>query len=1324
MASFKKLSTSDVFVVPYSANKNWNLDFTCVPQDGAYFTIFKGKNLTGSIDLTDGPITEAQYESLVYRQINHLYYQYHSSSILNSHSLLDSMYYESYMTESSTISTSSYFDFNENPEFINNFPTSSNDIIRVMSFNQNIYGEQIKPNNFVLTASGSYQLVDDGLGNIYDISFSGYYVQPGYYAPPGYIVELDNKVHVGNIFYSQGVVVITNQNYKCLLPTPPNAINDYFSILNVQRTKKLDVLVNDYIDSCNSTAIVTSSITTYTYPGYNFPDVTLITGSLFIDECETLGVTPGNYKLYYTTNDNTCLTSNTASINLELYKLPLVMSQSNQGIVCVGGVSPVTFSINYGIPPYQYSVGGGSYNNLPNCEWYQPTASTTAPIGNNTLYIKDSEGTIVSSSFTVLADTFTVTTNRINVSCYGSGDGKIAVTGSSVYGAPYSASINGGSTWQGFAPNTLFSSLTPATYTVTVKDNLCSTSSLVTITQPSLLTVTVNSTVADCIEPNQDTGIINITVAGGTPPYTYSWVTGSTQVRTTEDPIGLPAGTYKVTVTDFNSCTATGSAVISNTNLISIVLTPTNESCGLGNGQISASVTGGSGGFGYYWNTGATGSVITGLISGTYTLNVVDTSTSCVMSGSATITSSPGIAALSKEVIYNECDSSVRLTVTGGTSPYTYLVTSGSISLSSGPTATNPNTINLSGAGLSGGTWQVTVADTNGCQIVSSFVVRAREYRYSDPVCQNLNATLIVDESMGAGTNLIINEATGNRTTMFNTGYQYIQLHSGSTYAAQSPLYPPADPGWVGNYPYSSNTMSVWINGTSVYASSSVDTGSASWLQYDFTGTNNDYLIKVNAISSSAPTTTTTTTTTSTTTTTTTAAAVPCFSYFVYADDGTSNRDSYTYTYINCAGTAVTGSRVNQGSGITVCAQEDTVDSPSGFIFADLGAACGGTTTTTTTTAAPATTTTTTAAPGTTTTTTAGPILCFNYGVSADDGTSDRESYTYTYINCAGMAVTRSIVNLGETTVCAQEDTVTSDSGFVTIDLGLSCDTTTTTTTAAPATTTTTTTEAPATTTTTTEAPATTTTTTAAPETTTTTTTAAPTCFEATVTSTDPTYGATINATLCDDTPYYDPGLFGSVTLCVKSISVAGGDYTNGGECTVSTTTTTTTEAPATTTTTTTTEAPATTTTTTTTNEVPETTTTTTTEAPATTTTTTTEAPGTTTTTTEAPSEYTIDWGFQQSANSGDFSISVNGSTVVSVTSTNSGQITVPANATITANVGAGAQSMLIAQADLIINNDGTQIYNHSTQGYPFAGETYTYTATGNGTIDATAYEF
>ena len=120
MASFKKLSTQDVFVVPYTANKNWDLNFNCVPQDGELFTIYKGKNLTGSIDLVNGPVTEGQYEALVYRNINHLYYQYASSSALNTQSLLDSIHFNSLSnTGSEFIATGSYFNFNENPQFIN-----------------------------------------------------------------------------------------------------------------------------------------------------------------------------------------------------------------------------------------------------------------------------------------------------------------------------------------------------------------------------------------------------------------------------------------------------------------------------------------------------------------------------------------------------------------------------------------------------------------------------------------------------------------------------------------------------------------------------------------------------------------------------------------------------------------------------------------------------------------------------------------------------------------------------------------------------------------------------------------------------------------------------------------------------------------------------------------------------------------------------------------------------------------------------------------------------------------------------------------------------
>jgi hypothetical protein len=137
---------------------------------------------------------------------------------------------------------------------------------------------------------------------------------------------------------------------------------------------------------------------------------------------------------------------------------------------------------------------------------------------------------------------------------------------------------------------------------------------------------------------------------------------------------------------------------------------------------------------------------------------------------------------------------------------------------------------------------------------------------------------------------------------------------------------------------------------------------------------------------------------------------------------------------------------------------------------------------------------------------------------------------------------------------------------------------------------------------------------------------------------------------------------------------------------------------------------------------------TTTTTTTSTTTTTTTAAPTTstttTTTTTEAPSGYTIDYDFQQSAQSGEFTITVNGSVPVSVTSNSSGQITVPENAAIGVSVSAGAQSPLIAQASLIIYDAGTEIYNNVQEGYPFASNLYNYTATGNGTISALAYEY
>jgi len=84
-----------------------------------------------------------------------------------------------------------------------------------------------------------------------------------------------------------------------------------------------------------------------------------------------------------------------------------------------------------------------------------------------------------------------------------------------------------------------------------------------------------------------------------------------------------------------------------------------------------------------------------------------------------------------------------------------------------------------------------------------------------------------------------------------------------------------------------------------------------------------------------APTTTTTTSTSTTSTTSTTTTLVPpieCYGYEVCAYDGTVNKNDYPFSYIDCNGMYIESGVVNTRCR-EICAQKDSVDSTSGFIF-------------------------------------------------------------------------------------------------------------------------------------------------------------------------------------------------------------------------------------------------------------------------------------------------------------------------------------------------------------------------------------------------------
>jgi hypothetical protein len=284
MSSFKKLSKSDVTVVPYYANKQWNLPYCPYPTSSEYITIYKGTNLTGSFvpkypsgSALEDPVTENQYERLVYSQINHLFYQDYTAS-LNTSSLANSIYYES---ASAQRPTSSYFIYNDNKNLITNFPTGINEGIRVLAINQNTYGSKLLPYTFQIS-SPLYNIKDDGFGNLYDYT--------------------NSTAHIGNIFYAHGLAIITNQDYQLMFPLPPLARNDYGYWLETSTAIPfiISASVNDS-GSGRSGTLNTGSIAlsgSISGPGYLWSIGT--NGTSSNGTVIFTGTTPGTYDIYYT----------------------------------------------------------------------------------------------------------------------------------------------------------------------------------------------------------------------------------------------------------------------------------------------------------------------------------------------------------------------------------------------------------------------------------------------------------------------------------------------------------------------------------------------------------------------------------------------------------------------------------------------------------------------------------------------------------------------------------------------------------------------------------------------------------------------------------------------------------------------------------------------------------------------------------------------------------------------------------------------------------------------------------------------------------------
>ncbi len=371
----------------------------------------------------------------------------------------------------------------------------------------------------------------------------------------------------------------------------------------------------------------------------------------------------------------------------------LVVSPTVANVSCFGGSNgSITLGVTGSFAPYTYSWNNGSGSPIRN----------GLLAGNYFVTVTDNHTCTATSSAVVNQPTaVAIVVSHGDAPCFGTSNGWINLVVSEGV-APYSYNWGNGI----FTQNR--TSLSAGSYPVTVTDNAgCTATASATISQPTAITVSSSVINATCFGGNN--GSINLSVSGGTSPYTYNWAGNiTTPIRT-----NLGGGTYAVTVTDAQSCTATHSAFVGPASGLSITPIVTNVSCNAGtNGSISLSVSGATPPYTFSWaNGGGTLPNRTGLSANSYTVTVTD-NLGCTASNTSTVIQ-PSVISVTTNVTNANCfggnNGAIVVGVSGGTSPYSFNWSSGAFS----------QNLNL----LSAGNYTVTITDNANCSLLSTSVV-------------------------------------------------------------------------------------------------------------------------------------------------------------------------------------------------------------------------------------------------------------------------------------------------------------------------------------------------------------------------------------------------------------------------------------------------------------------------------------------------------------------------------------------------------------------------------------------------------------------------
>ncbi len=422
------------------------------------------------------------------------------------------------------------------------------------------------------------------------------------------------------------------------------------------------------------------------------------------------------------------------NLNVTQPNAPLSITNSLVNVTCNGFMNgSINTSVSGGTLPYDFNWSNGIYLLA-----YDTEDLTSIPAETYAVLVIDNNGCSIADTFVITQPTaLNNTLTGINILCHSDSTGSINLT---ALGAtpPYSY------VWSNGITSEDQSSIPAGTYQVTLTDaNGCSKSDSIVLTEPQF-PISYSFTTSDVTCRDGSNGSIDLSVAGGTPLYTYTWSNASSNALNDS----LTAGVYSFLVTDANGCAATDSMTIYQPAALTINESITPVTCyGLSDGMIDLTTLGGTAPYQFTWfnSTFALSAQTEDLIgfpTDTYQVEIID-SNGCFYEYFLILPQPDSLYITTNDVMvtcFGGTDGAIDISVFGGNPGYTYQWSTGEV------------TEDISN--LPSGTYNVLVTDTKNCTDSAEIVIVSPE-----PISSSITTTAVSCIDQADGSALV--EATG-----------------------------------------------------------------------------------------------------------------------------------------------------------------------------------------------------------------------------------------------------------------------------------------------------------------------------------------------------------------------------------------------------------------------------------------------------------------------------------------------------------------------------------------------------------------------------------